>query len=87
MTKDWVSVKFGRDVAGIIYFYVWKSLMNAVNTHYRDICRFHGHRVTIDSLTYQWRIFCDPCEFIFRATDTNKVAKLPKNYYSIKELY
>lgn len=91
-SRDWVSVKFGRDVASLIHFHGWKMLMDELNRHYvsnLDISS-PAHVVVVNGTLFNWRrieelvrVYC----YIFRGQTAEKCANLPKNYISIKELY
>jgi len=89
-SKDWVSVKFGRDVASLIHFHGWKLLMDVVNSHYTSNLDISSpaHAVVVNGTLFNWRrMELRVHVYIFRKQNAKKCANLPKNYISIRELY
>lgn len=92
--KDFVTVKFGKDVAGLIHFFVWKINMNVVNVDYKR----HSDCTNFEKTNYFYfkdlsmcnrRLGCDESTYknIFSFTKQTfgmPVAILPKNYFTIK---
>ena len=93
MSRDWVSVKFGKDIASLIHFHVWKSLMDIVNHEYcwnvNMISGGTNELLLFKRTEFNWRYMEHQprYRFIYRDKTNEKVAKLPKNYFTIKELY
>jgi hypothetical protein len=85
-----LTVKFGKDVAGLIWRMLWQSFMKAVNNEYH--------------LLFTWLETSRSCYLVAKQININNrhphanyllvynmrginVAWLPKNYWEIKELY
>lgn len=91
LSEDWVSVKFGKDIASLIHLHVWRLLMNVVIHEYcsdlslpKDDCG-----LCVKQTEFNWRADSSDGQHIFRGPlgAVIAVAKLPKNYFSIEELY
>jgi hypothetical protein len=88
-TKDPIVVKFGKDVAAIIHLWVWKLCIKSVNVDYHSHVEPHLAFITSDGVMLNWRCFVpqQPYTFVYQFRTLSQVAKLPKNYFQIKELY
>ena len=89
--KDPVSVKFGRDVAGLIHFNVWRIWINSVNAVYRENIR-ERREVTCKHVIFNWRNLQRDTAYLYSyiynvRDDQHSEVKLSKNYFVIKELY
>lgn len=93
LTRCPLSVKFGRDVAGLIYLEVWRQLIRVVNKQYHE--NFRGetviHRPTGFCFNYREYNVQHVCNLLItiktKWKGDNVVSDLPRNYWQIKELY
>jgi len=90
ISEDWVSVKFGRDVASLIHFHAWRRLMDIVNSDYCLNMSLPTEimGLCVQQVEFNWRNN-DDHRFVFKGQTGSVivVANLPKNYFQIKELY
>jgi hypothetical protein len=96
MSRCPLTDKFGRDVAGLIYQRAWMNLLTLVNVEFHASFEerlVYGTRMTL-CLKPRWHILHRSCASKFFnvsisnfVTQNPIVAKLPLNYWNIKELY
>ena len=90
---DWVSVKFGKDVSSIIHLRVWKLNMASVNTVFLTGVswddRYTGYIFFNDiAVANRYLLAADiRYGYIYSFITRGRVVELPKNYFTIKELY
>lgn len=95
--EAFLKAKLGKDVPSLIYFNVWRSNMMQVNAQFKSYVNFD---VWSDELVillhrgkhYNWRDThthgtCWCCIGNVYNRLSRPVAKIPENYYDIKELY
>jgi|JI10StandDraft_1071094.scaffolds.fasta_scaffold09943_15 hypothetical protein len=94
-----LTVKFGRDVANMIYQMTWMFNIRAVNGDYGSVIAFiddfYGVRLFVGEQSYclngrsmrrsRCNIMSHNLRLLFK--ESKQVAQLPKHYWEIKELY
>lgn len=83
-------LRFGKDVASIIWKIVWKCALTSINEEYHSSYTVsHGvlfaGRACFISVNDR-----EPCmnhRFVYNMKTRKQVAEIPKNYWFIKELY
>ena len=90
-----LTIRFGKDIAGLINQWVWQSKMNDVNDHYKIVIQGNdetgGCARKIRHYVFGFN-FRDPHDdpnstFIYNIQMSTYCGHLPKHYWSIKELY
>lgn len=89
-----LTLKFGKDIASIIWKIMWQREVECVNKEYHSMYRFEhnyltkqfdkGLLITVnDRCNNGWHSYSLVCNMKTR----KQVAKLHKHYWKIKELY
>lgn len=90
-----LTAVFGKDVANLIYRYVWNDLMTLINDEYSlcvcDAVKGDGS-IFFDDGRGHWGYFNNRQQngityHVKNIPKMKKVAALPNNYWHIKELY
>jgi hypothetical protein len=89
-----LTVKFGKDIAGLIYRWVWRFNMNKTNQTYHSVVKFRDNAQSLlyfcsQSLLrkgFNYRSYLTDWRHIYSIKEP-MVATLPNNYWQIKELY
>lgn len=92
MKRCLLTLRFGKDVAGLVYRYVWQSCINNVHQTYCDLLKWDEKyqcvRMTSEYKEFWFNNRCyDHGSYIFNVRLTQNVATLPLNYWRTKELY
>jgi hypothetical protein len=94
-----LTVKFGKDVAGLIWRIVWQSSISAVNQEYAntfETSRWGYIQEKTSNFYFNYRAketirFAEAAQIynlqLYKKHKCFKIATIPKHYWEIKELY
>lgn len=90
-----LTIRFGKDIAGLIHWWAWRSKMQDVNLTYKSSVEVdENDRIVMllfkTRFLMNFRCLHTPCNgslYIYNYKHSCHIAKLPNHYWTIKELY
>jgi len=90
-----LTVRFGKDIAGLIQLFEWQSKMSNVNDQYKQVIERNvetggcARRMKdfLFGFNFRDQTFDPDRNFVFNVKMLAFCGRLPKHYWSIKELY
>jgi hypothetical protein len=90
-----LTVKFGKDIASLIWNMIWQHAMKLVCHEYHSFFRFQHeiliagspYYITVNGRSQSTMFGYENHKWVYNIKTRLKVADIPKNYWSIKELY